>query len=322
MSAQDRKTDVSPAVSPGGCKTPQECCECGVALAAGGDMAEAVEALENAVRLDPAFERPYMELARIMLKAANAEKAFQYLFQAIRSVPDSSGCREEFLSLIEDRDFIDFSPLTKEMTSVCLRSEGICYERLRKIWLNYTKIDPGLRRLYKLAAMKSYGIFKVQVLDKYPEFLDDPFFRRGLRDFVIPDMDMEKFLTRLRRLFLERITDNRLDFRIEPILAGDLANYCYYTGYIFRETPEEQVAVEHLKSRLERHPESATVQEISLYAAYRPLSSLTSSGELSSLFAGNERISSLIATQIDEERETERLEKTIAVAAGRHPSEG
>ncbi len=128
-------------------KTPREWYELGARLRAEGDLVDAAVVLDEAIRLDPAFEKPYIELAHIMLKTANVEKALYYLHQAVLAASDNLACKEEFLRLVEDKDFIHFSPLTKEMIVICLRSDKICYERLRKIWLNYTKIDPSRPRL-------------------------------------------------------------------------------------------------------------------------------------------------------------------------------
>ncbi len=278
------------------------------------DIAGAVKAFQESVAIDPEYASSYANLARILHRTGDA-KAFEYNYLAITADPENKAYKEEFITLMRNKKFMVFNAELKAMITMCLETDGIHHEGLRQVWVNFTKLDPSIRTLYKLASLKSYKSFRKELDSGEPEFLSDPFFLLGLQRFVIPDLDIEVFLNRLRRLCLERLADNRKDgFRLPVPLAVSIAKYCYYTEYIFIAGEEENEALNKLQKRIERHPESVTFQEIAMMGSYRPLASLENADEIALQFSGVKELASLIESQIIEAREIAELKKEIPAA--------
>jgi len=165
----------------------------------------------------------------------------------------------------------------------CLARDGIEHQRLSRVTVGLLKGDPPLRSLMRAAsAGGTQGLARALREGPGPAVLLEPLLLLALTRMILPDLELERLLTALRRLALEtssgRGAGSHADrgpapgtslFPTELLVA--LARQCFFTGYVYAISGEEEPMLGHLEARLAAEAEPSPA-EVATLAAYRALS--------------------------------------------------
>jgi SAM-dependent methyltransferase len=191
--------------------------------------------------------------------------AAAYFTLAIKAAPGDAAHKKKFISAAWDMNFTEHNPDVEAAILGCLKTPELGGADLRVPWFTVLLSYAPFCALYEAALKNGTPAFFAGLDDFSP--LLRPYFLEGAAKIVINDPSFEKFLTMLRRFFLDAGA-------VQPALAAALAQYCFNTDYIFDVTAQEE---EILRAR-RLEIESGTLNNAVVYACYAPVAMLENAG--------------------------------------------
>ncbi len=276
----------------------------GAAARASGDKAAAMAQFQAAMAADPHFVPAWADSAEIYLEDGFFLHALDLYARGIHANPDSADLKEKFVFLLRSTGFRVFNPQLKRVVIACLETDGIDFFGTGPAWHSILKSDPGFQPVYKAFRQKDYKKFRA-VMDALPDPAAalDPFFLMGLEKIIVADLEFERALGHLRRYLLDMLCNDRARFERSGYarLAEALAQYCFFTGYIFDTVPEETAALAALRP--------GDAGSVAVIACYRPLSGLDTASDIAARFG--KVLPGLIRVQITDVREERAIRESI-----------
>jgi SAM-dependent methyltransferase len=222
--------------------------------------------------------------------------------------------------------------LLRGLLEGCLSRDGIEHQRLAGVTVRALKTRADLRPLLDAAATGGApGLAEALDTGAGRSALLEPLLLLALTRMILPDLEMERFLTVLRRLALERsvapesgpgsLPGSPFPSPPPPTeLLVALARQCFLTGYVYATSETERRLVRELETRLEEDLHAgpgldmeAQQARIAVLASYRPLPEWRGAAELArwAEASGQSPLMELIRQQILEPREEEDLKNGI-----------
>ncbi len=263
----------------------EDLCRQAEALYKKGNKAEAIAGFEAAINADRHCEEAYIGASRIFLEDGFFLHAMDCYARGIQEAPESIILKEKFVFLLRSTSFRIFNPRLKQLILTCLETPDVDFFATGPAWFSILASDPVFKPLYKaLRRHKKFLKFKKEMTNRQDlQGLLDPFFLGGLKKLLVPDLGFERFLTHLRRFLLETLLDDPETFEKKnwrPLaLALALAQYCFFTEYVFTVDEEERQRAETLKQTVES--EAADESSLAVAACYFPLFTLKNARDLS-----------------------------------------
>ncbi len=272
----------------------------GMELRASRDFNNAMARFQAAINLDPAFEDAWVAMGEVFLADGYFLHAMDHYGRGIGANPDSIILKDRFISLLRSGGFRVFNPRLKELITFCLDSEDVDFFRTGPAWHSLLIQDPDFAAIRVLYRQKSYPEFARQMESAQGAiFWNDPYFLRGLKKVLVPDLDFERFLTYLRRWLLERQPEGHED------LAAALAHYCFLNGYVFDISDDEKSRVARLRKAIESQAQPVWLH-IALLGCYHPLDALSNAALIAESFP-----SSLTRQQITDRKAQEDIRAAL-----------
>ena len=128
----------------------------GTARAVNGDLAQAVEHLRNAVRLNPRNERAWLTLARTLDGVDKTEEASQVLREAVAQLPDAGAVRWLLSTLsprLQRSDETDVELITVADRLVLLAGKGELYAHVAELAQSHLDYDRAVNLLEQRVAV-------------------------------------------------------------------------------------------------------------------------------------------------------------------------
>jgi len=205
--------------------------------------------------------------AQHYLKAGKPARALMPAARAVIAAPDQAAYMRSFAEIARPLSPQIADPDLKEALCLALESPYINPQDLAGIWYGALLVEPGLKNMLGLSAIEDYQTFRDQFKKAAPSIdINDPLLIKGLRCLILPHLLLERFLTHLRRSLLEDVLTAHYSEEHITALTAALAQYCFYTGYIFNITQAEEKAVNDLEKK-----ENLTAKELATLACYMPL---------------------------------------------------
>jgi hypothetical protein len=204
-----------------------------------------------------------------------------------------------------------FNPELSDIITDLLKTDApINQDGLAIPWYSFLKLNKRYRPLIKLSRKRSYKAFAKSFEKlKDPGILQDDFIIHGIRKLLVPDFQLERLLTFIRRYYCEH--PEKINESVMTLLVS-LAIYCFYTEYVFAVDDNEQPKVKSLAGEISASTDPGKLKaQIVLYASYQPLTTLDNVGDLQKQFAEDKELSDLIRIQVTEPAEELRLKDTI-----------
>ena len=273
------------------------------------EFEKALACHQESLKIDPNDPASLSALAETFFFAGDTLQAAAYYAFAIVANPAELRYKERFISMGANVNFVQYADVIENAFLECLKTPEVDCSPAQALWYNVFTLNPAFIPLYKvnrggktklLQRADGLDTFSAETFDAAGDYsaLSRPFFLLGLKGIVVSHPAFEEFLTHLRVQLLMQ----RLSLPVEVI--GALSHYCFYTEYIFDVSPDEQSAVDALRTRIEAGGASAA--DVAIYACYAPLSGLSNATSLPS--AG---IEDVIALQVKENLALQATRGTI-----------
>ncbi len=273
-----------------------------------GDAGAAMACLEKALALEPRDHAAVALIGELYFDHGDSRQAIGHYVLAMKESPATLHYKERFLALAGMAGFHKHNEEMQGALLACLETPGLDCSGAQILWYTLLAADPEFSKLYKFSNSGSYVGFNQKAFDKADwKPLLAPFFVEGLQKIAVYHPVFESFLTHLRLRLMQDYSSAkpRLPRAELARLGSALAQYCFYTEYIFATTQEEVGFTASARARLEGG-DAGDAALVALYACYAPLHGLSNAAKRAGLHP-----SALSALQIVEHAELEALKKAI-----------
>lgn len=239
------------------------------------DYQGCIDALEEAVSLNPEYHEAYGKAGEILAEIGQLEYALNAYMQAIRIAPESRRYKQGFADVVTYLRFDEYNYDRKKTFLSCLEDERIDVETVGAAWFSLLKIDPHLDKFAAFSACENFEDFEKSLHDLLGfTDLNKPFLLFALRRIVVANLQFEKLLTYLRRALLNmhQSKSNLIEEDDFTRLSAALAHYTLAVDYIFHVEPEEESLVDEL--------DTSSESAIAILACYKPLCRLQNAREI------------------------------------------
>lgn len=259
----------------------------GVALKALGELARATEAFRRAATLDPGYAEAWSNLADTLREEGRFAEAVEPYRTAIGLRPDLLAAQTGLSQVAGAYAPQFYDPRWDGILSECfmlryVRPQDLARAASRQIKVKY-RIDWRSEAAWESTCTDWEP-------DRPPEHPGDLLADRLLHDLlentVITDIDLEIFLTGLRRTLFRAIFAARQATRIQRSIMSSLARQSFNNGYVFWLDEDENADLTRLRRELAtdcRGPLSADADielRLLLFAMYEPVSDLPNAESL------------------------------------------
>mgnify|MGYP003391871877 CR=1 FL=1 len=234
------------------------------------------------------------------------------MIEAIEKQPQNPDARA-FISATVQGSVPKYNEAFKMALLQCLQSEDMEHQYLAGAWMQQLMEDPNGQSMRDLMQCTDYGSFSILYSDPAKRhYVLSSYVRVGIEKQVLADIGFERFLTHLRRFYLETVMASDELGTEEKALVCSLATHCFLTEFCLEETPEETAMVTTLLQQIETATTYIHPDDLAVFACYRLLSDLKNAdfiarpGELRRRETGT-----LIRYHLDEPAREREIKKTI-----------
>lgn len=256
-------------------RQPQAHNNLGIALKTLGKTKAAAEAYRRALALAPDYTSAHANLAGLLALQGRFEESLPHYHAAMRLAPSRPEHRQAFAQALRPIRFRAAGPELLAAVETCLADPDIEHQPLVPAVLSLLELDPDIERALQLGRAADDETLAAWLGGPESEGVrGNATLRRLLSRTVVPDLDLERLLTRLRRLCL---TDRDLTDLLarEPGFFAALACQCRLNDFAYAESEAESAALAPPKGDDLLSPPVLT------YAMYRPLADLPQAATLS-----------------------------------------
>ena len=238
---------------------------------------EALSCYRTALSFKPDYAQGHYNLGIALQDAGKFDEALASHRRAIALDPGNGLFWSGLAAFIELHSFSSMDDDLRNDLLRLLEQPSVRPSRLVRPIFSALRLDPVFSRILGLtdADMQAYGEIAVE-LSAIPLLL------RIMGLCAIPDLAVERMLTRLRHAMLRDSMADKADEKALPFSTA-LALHCYRNEYVFAETSEEKAAIEAFQHRIEMlvaRKRDVPPSLIAALGAYRPLDSFSWAGDL------------------------------------------
>jgi tetratricopeptide (TPR) repeat protein len=290
----------------------------GISLKKLGKLEDAEKSFTTAIAISPNFEDAHNNLALLLQELGRLEDALDKVIRSIKIKPNATS-KILFVNLTKEIEIEIWDQPLAELVITALSEPWTSPSDLLPIALRLLKTDTEFNQYLKesIDDINLRGRNKSFLSSMPPrEFSSSKLFRALLSASVIPDTEIEKFLTSSRHHFLN-VVANKIFSKSEleeiDIFYCLLAQQCFISEYVFFQTPEEinqsQQLLNTLSAALKDKQDIPAILVIAV-ACYFPLYSIDGSENL--LHQNwSEGIKIVLIEQIQEPLEELNLRRSI-----------
>ncbi len=281
-----------------------------------GQYIEAVKALIVCIDNDRTNHEAFCLLGDVYIAAGQNMQAVENYGQAVMLSPEERRYKQKLVDSAAGLTFKKINPNLKGVLIECFDSDDVHISRCGNLWLSIISTDPQLKPFYSLSKHKSYGAFK-KAMDAFSlcDALIEPLFLIGLGKFYVPKSDFERWVTHLRRYFLDVITQGRIvfsDAEDTELMACALLKHHYFTDYISSVSEEEQAAVACFKKEI-LSGDQPELSKLAILGCYKPLCLLDNAKDIAKNLQGGDHVSQIPKSQIEDYWAQQEIKNSIPV---------
>ena len=236
-----------------------------------GRWRQAEASYRRAISLDPESDAAHNDLASTLLELGHTSVAIEHYGKAISLKPDEKSYYFNLGQTLSGIEFTSFSsklyPLLENLLLIgdCVRPEAIA-----NAICSLVKLDPVMVELFRVQAISGNHSSIDLILNQLKEL---PILYCLMTSSVLPDLELEKFFTAIRKVLLEEIETLKESSGLVACLSA-LSVQCLVNEYVYLETLGEEALVERLEHKIADQISQSlcpAMSEILLLASYRPL---------------------------------------------------
>ncbi len=281
-----------------------------------GDYVEAVKALIVCVDADRSNHEAFCLLGDVYVAAGQNMQAVENYGQAVMLAPADRVYKQKLVDCASGITFKKINPNLKGVFIECLDSDDVHVSRFGALWRSIISSDPQLKPFYNLSKHKTYEVFK-KGMDAFAlcDGLIDPLLLIGLGKFYVPNIEFERWVTHLRRYFLDIIIEERTVFSDAEdidLMACALLKHHYFTDYIASISENEQVLIAGVKKEI-LATDQPELSKLAILGCYEPLCLLDNAKNIAAKLQGGDHVSQIPKSQIEDYWEQQEIKKEIPV---------
>lgn len=267
----------------------------GVLLQGKGALAEAADCYERALALNPSLAEAHNNLGNALEEQGKLDNAIAHYERAVALKPNDSGMIYNLAAaLINAGEVMKALALARRGMQIAKTAElegliGDCVKELHGDGGDAELRDLVARALAApwgrpqdfaaaaIAIIKEGGRYASGAAISLEDAADDRLLQTLLETVTIGDLDLERALTRLRALLLDRAFDGAAADARMLSFASALARQCFINDYVYARGDDEWARAQRLRDRLVEEVargETAAPFELAVLAAYLPLGSV------------------------------------------------
>ena len=281
----------------------------GIVLRDLGQLGEAADEFQKALALKPGTAHAMVDLVSTLSALGRHREALDHGLAAMRRDPTSAEALQAFSLAVAHGPPLDYSAEVCGFLERCLEAEDLEHEDLARAAAWQLRQRYGIDGSAMLAARHA-----VDGAREAEGCLVDPLLHRLLAATINTDLELEAFLTEVRRLLclMPDIPEARDGFLAALALQG------FNNAYVFAVTADEAAHVAALKSDIEAGltrgatADRALAQKLLRFALYEPISALADAEKLTrAIPAEHSPLRSVIKRALAEPLEEARLGREI-----------
>jgi len=266
-----------------------------------GKNQEAENLYRKAIELDPNFENAYSNLGKLLIEIGKEKEAFESFLKSKKLNPSNLKIDLSITSLLKNSDPGKFNQIKlKNLFDILLQKNDIEHNSLYAVFQFLYK-DEMINLLEKI---DSDNLDFKKVINNKPIV-------NGLKKIIFCDTNLEKTLTRVRKIICSKIANNyELNDEENLEFISALGEQCFMNEYIYSVTEEENKLI----SKIIKISKSNNIDEknIAIISCYRPLYKLFDDLPLLKSFKSDKKhIKELLKLQIIDPLEENKLSKSI-----------
>ncbi len=285
-------------------------------LIANGEVVKAVTGLISCVSKDPANHEALCLLGDVYAMGGQSMQAVESYGQAVMVMPSNRAYRQKLIDVTSSVTFKKMNPNLKGVLTECLESGGVDWTHFGKAWLSVIAADQPVASYYRLAKHSNFNAFE-KSMSKFPNLdgLIDPFFLFGLGQFIVPNLEFERWFTYLRRYVLKAVISEKTIFSDEDdieLLSCAMLKYSYFTDYVFAVSSDESIMIDTLRDEIGAGG-APSLSRLAILGCYEPLALLPNAKAIASDLVGGEHVSQIPKAQIEDYFKQQAIKKDIKV---------
>lgn len=294
------------------------------------DLDEAAEGFRTALKWEPDHAMALNNLGATLIRMDDAGGAFDVLWRAIQSDPDRQASWLAFTRMFARLEFsrVSDGEQLRNILLACLLRDGLDHQKLATVAKRILERYAPLRELLDMVRAGSDAALEEELAgDRALQVLSERVIRLLLERVIVPDLDFERLLTKVRRFLLgltAREDGSGHWIFQNPGLVYAMARQCHLNGYVFSETEEELSLVQRLADELGERGEGEggglwsgphRQIRIGILACYVPLLDWDRVGEVVELATAHPdpEFVSVLVQQIEEPLNEQELREQIPV---------
>lgn len=217
------------------------------------------------------FPEDSIKCEKILEQNSKHQKKLFYIRNALKNNSESSEIWEEFSDLIENTNFI--------------KTDNQLYGDLEKL-LNKENINPDKVSLPIFSALFIHPIISKYIKKEYDEEIYTnldfnnlahdlskvPLFLKLLEISTIRNLEVEKALTKIRFLMLQKLTNGYIKRKTLPFISA-LSIYCHNNNFVFFENELEKNSLRNIEKEILTNLSNNIFPEVlvTIFSCYRNL---------------------------------------------------
>lgn len=286
-----------------------------------GHPVQALTYFDKALEIEPDNRILIANRAAAAYRAGRFAEAFRGFSHMLELDPEDGHARKMLATVARNVHLEAFSPVIKKIVGDSLASDFVEHQYFMALWRESLALDPVFVPLVTAMSLRTWDAFCAgfdPVANR--EMLSDSYLCSGLRMLAMRDLDLERFLTFLRRYLLDLAAAGGLaaeEAKAWMPFSCALAEHCFFNEYVF-DYPESDRALAGQVAARVADPETAEDVARFCAAVAACCEPLSGRGELHARIGDLRRgapseFGALCVLQIDEPLEERKILPTIPV---------
>lgn len=290
----------------------------GRTLLALGHPGDALDALERANELSPKDPMTLLNLGLTHQRLGDAEAATRRFHEAAQLKPDDQQFWQAFAESLRAQAFVEADAGMRADLEHCLTVQGVEHQVLAFAVSRLLRSSPESAPILEAIDQGSWSLSAVEVQDgDIFRALGGSLLCRLLERTIIPDYEMERLLTAVRRQLLDLAVGGRLPEKLPDqalVFLCALARQSHLNDYVYFFAEDERAQVDQLRAEIEARlampddvPPPGT---LAVLASYLPLFELTGHARLLDKEYGS-HFGALLDQQVRDPKEEQELREDM-----------
>ncbi len=276
------------------------------------DNKNSFKALEKAIEIEESNHTAWLELSYTYTATGQTAHAILMINKAINlKKGDDSDLRITMESIFNGWAPTNYNQAIHGIVNENLNRSNATYNSFFKAWSVLLLTSPNTAAIQNLLIHKEYSHFKKSLSpNSMHKAIQDQLFVRGIEVLKLRNIQLEYLCTHLRHYISEKIQEGSFTEELSPLLVA-LSHQNFLNEYIHPTETNEDKFLDIIEAEISLDLQNCPPNKIALFSTYKPLSYLSNSKDIASLYEKDKTIGTIIKEQILEPANEQEIKKNI-----------